>query len=159
MDSDLENLVRKCQEHQHGPVAAPLHPWEFPDGPWKRIHVDYAGPFKAEMLLGVVDAFSKWFEVAIMKQTTSTATIRKLREIFAQHGLPDMLVSDNGTNFTSEEFAEFLRSKGIIQVKTAPYHLSSNGLAERTVQTVKEGITETPETTSTFSARGDPPTR
>ena len=62
MDRDLENLVRKCttcQEHQHGPVAAPLHPWEFPDGPWKRIHVNYTGPFKGEMLLVVVDAFSR----------------------------------------------------------------------------------------------------
>ena len=76
---------------------------------------------------------------------TSTATIRKLREIFAQHGLPDMLVSDNGTNFTSEEFAKFLRSNGIIHVKTAPYYSSSIGLAEWAVQTVKEGITETPE--------------
>ena len=55
MDRDLENLVRKCttcREHQHGPVAAPLHPWEFPDGPWKRIHVDCADPFKGEMLSG-----------------------------------------------------------------------------------------------------------
>ena len=69
MVCDLENLVRKCttcQEHQHAPVAAPLYPWEFPDGPWKRTHVDYAGPFKGEMLLVVVDAFSKWIEVAII---------------------------------------------------------------------------------------------
>ena len=84
------------------------------------------------------------FEVAIMKQTTSTATIRKLREIFAQHGFPDMLVSDNGTNFTSEQFAELLRSNGIIHVKTAPCHPSSNELAERAVQTVNEDITKTP---------------
>ena len=103
-----------------------------------------AGPFKGGMLLVVVDAFSKCFKAAIMKQTTSTATIRKLREIFAQHGLPDMLVSDNGTKFTSEQFAEFLRSNGIIRVKTAPCHPLINGLAERAVQTVKEGTTKTP---------------
>ena len=54
-------------------------------------------------------------------------------------------MSENDTNFTSEEFAEFLRSNGIIHVKTAPYYSSSIGLAERAVQTVKEGITETPE--------------
>ena len=147
MDSDLENLVHKCttcQEHQHAPVAAPLHPLEFPDGPWEWIHVDYAGPFKGEMLLVVVNAFSKWFEVAIMTWTTSKATIRRLREIFAQHGLLDMLVSNNGTNISSEEFAEFQRSNGIIHVKTALYHPSTKGLAERNVQTVKEGITKTP---------------
>ena len=75
-------------------------------------------------------------------------TIRKLREIFAQHWLPDMLVSDNGTNLTSDEFAELLRSNCIIHVKTAPHptphHPSSNGLTKRAVQTVKVGITETP---------------
>ena len=106
--------------------------------------MDYAGPFKGEMLLVVVNAFSKWFEVAIMTQMTSTATIRRLREIFAQRGLPDMLVSNNGTNISSEEFAEFQRSNGIIHVKTALYHPSTKGLAERDVQTVKEGITKTP---------------
>ena len=99
--------------------------------------MDYAGPY-GEMLLVIVDAFSKLIEVTIMKQTTSTATIRKLREVFAQHGLPDMLVSDNGTNFTSEEFADFMRANGVIYVKTAPYHPSSNRLAERAVQTVKK---------------------
>ena len=89
------------------------------------------------MLLVVVDAFSRWFEVAIVKQTTSTVTIRKLRKIFAQHGLPDMLLCDNGTNFISVEFAQFLRSKGIIHVKTALDRPSNNGLAERAVQTSK----------------------
>ena len=61
MDSDFENLVRKCttcREHQHAPVAAPLHPWEFPDGPWKRIHVDYAGPFKVKCFWWSSMAFS-----------------------------------------------------------------------------------------------------
>ena len=106
--------------------------------------MDYNGSFKGEMLLVVVDAFSKWFKVATMKQTTSTVTIQKLREIFAQHGLLDMLVSDNGTNFASEEFAEFLRSNGIIHVNTGLYHPSSYGLAERAVHTVKEGIIKTP---------------
>ena len=57
-----------------------------------------------------------------------------------------MLVSENGTNLTSEQFAEFLKSNGIIHVKTAPCHPSSDGLAERAVQTVKEGITKTPGT-------------
>ena len=61
-------------------------------------------------------------------------TIWKLREIFVQPGLPDMLVSDNGANFASEEFANFLRSSGIIHMKTDPHHLSSIELAERAGQ-------------------------
>ena len=75
-----------------------------------------------------------------MKKTTSRATIHRLREMFAHHGLPDTLGSDNGTNFTSEEFEDFLRSNGIVHIKTAPYHPASNGLAERAVQSVKKGL-------------------
>ena len=61
-------------------------------------------------------------------------TIWKLREIFVQPGLPDILVSDNGAKFASEEFANFLRSSGIIHMKTAPHHLLSIELAERAGQ-------------------------
>ena len=146
IDADLEDAVRKCtvcQESQRSPPLAPLHPWEYPDAPWKRIHVDFAGPVDNHMLLVVVDAFSKWIEVYITKSSSSAATIAKLRECFAQHGIPDVVVSDNGSNFTSEEFADFVRKNGIAHLTTAPYHPSSNGLAERAVQTVKNGIRKT----------------
>ncbi|CAB3981662.1 PREDICTED: uncharacterized protein K02A2.6-like [Paramuricea clavata] len=90
-------------------AAEPLHPWEWPGHPWTRLHIDYAGPFKGEMFLVVVDAYSKWLEVHQMTSNTSTATIEKLREIFATHGLPTTVVSENGTNFTSSEFEEFMK--------------------------------------------------
>ena len=89
-----------------------------------------------------VDAFSKWIEVAIVKRTNINRY--HSREVFTQHRHPDMLVSDNGLNFISEEFAQFLRSNGIIHEKTAPYHPSSNRLAQRAVQTIKEGKSITP---------------
>ena len=75
-----------------------------------------------------------------MKSTTSAATIEKLREMFAIHGLPATLVSDNGSNFTSSEFEEFMKKNGIRHVKVAPYYPASNGLAERAVRTSKEGF-------------------
>ena len=61
------------------------------------------------MLLVIFDAYSKWLEIHCMKSTTSNVTIEKLREIFATHGLPETLVSDNCTNFTSSEFEEFVK--------------------------------------------------
>ena len=111
--------------------------------PWTRIHIDYAGPFLGKRLLVAVDATSRWIETHIMSSTTSTATVNKLREIFAQHGLPEVLVSDNAANFISEEFETFMRKNGIVHITSAPYHPASNGLGELAVQTVKSGITKT----------------
>ena len=146
MEKYLEKLVQRCdtrQLHNNSPPAAPLHPWEWPEKPWTRIHIDYAGPFLGKMLLVAVDATSKWIETHIMSSTTSTATVNKLREIFAEHGLPEILVSDNAANFISEEFETFMRKNGIVHVTSAPYHPASNGLGERAVHTVKSGIIKT----------------
>ena len=143
MDRDIETLVHKCEQcqiHQKAPAKAPLHPWEWPNEPWTRLHIDYAGPYKGEMFLIVVDACSKWLEVHLMNSITSTATIEKLMEIFATHGLPKTVVSDNGTNFTSAEFEHFMVLNGIKHIKVAPYHPSSNGQAERGVRIFKDGF-------------------
>ena len=92
------------------------------------------------MFLVVVDAHSKWPEVVPMQSTTSTATIHVLRTIFARYGLPEHIVSDNGPQLTSAEFKEFLTENGIRHTTTAPYHLATNGLAERFVQTLKNAL-------------------
>ncbi|KAK3751535.1 hypothetical protein QZH41_019421, partial [Actinostola sp. cb2023] len=69
-----------------------------------------------------------------------SATIEKLRETFANHGLPKTIVSDNGSNFTSAEFEQFTVKNGIKHIKVAPYHPASNGQAERAVRIFKEGF-------------------
>ncbi|XP_039543047.1 uncharacterized protein K02A2.6-like [Pimephales promelas] len=143
MDQDVERVVQNCevcQRFQKAPAQAPLHPWEWPSSPWERLHVDYAGPFLERMFLILVDSHSKWMEVYPVTHATSRITIEKLRMCFSTHGLPKMLVSDNGTCFTSNEFEMFMKNNGIHHVTSAPYHPSSNGLAERAVQTFKEGM-------------------
>lgn len=143
MDECIEKEVQSCEEcqkHQKAPPTAPLHPWEWPESPWSRIHVDYTGPFLGEMFLLIVDAHSKWMDIYPVKSPTSQATIERLRQSFSVFGLPKMLVSDNGTCFTSAEFATFMKQNGIDHVRLAPFHPSSNSLAEKAVQTFKEGI-------------------
>ena len=121
---------------QHLPIkkAAPLHSWEWPTRP---IHIDHAGPFLEKNFLIIVDAHSKWLDVQIVNSTSATATISKLCTLFATHRLPEQLVSDNGIGFKSAEFKQFMEQNGIKHIFTSPYHLSSNGLAERAVQTFK----------------------
>lgn len=89
------------------------------------------------LLFVLVDAFSKWVEVVPVTSPSAVVTINCLRNIFATHGIPDLLVSDNGPAFVSAEFREFLRRNGIKQILIPPYHPASNGAAERVVQTVK----------------------
>ena len=74
---------------------------------------------------------------------TTAATIHHLRSIFATHGLPEMLVTDNASIFTSEEFKLFTKQNRIRHVTSSPYHPASNGLAERAVQTFKEFMKKT----------------
>ena len=75
-----------------------------------------------------------------MSTTTSSKTITVLRQLFARYGLPEQLVSDNGPQFTSEEFARFMGSNGIKHIRCAPYHPSSNGAVERLVRTFKQAM-------------------
>ena len=123
-----------------GTRDSPLNPWEWPETPRSRIHIDHAGPFMGQLFLIVFDAYSKWIEVCPTSSTVATATIEKLRQAFANDGLPEMVVSDNGSGFRSEEIADFMARNGILHVKTAPRHPSSNGLVETSVRIFKEGM-------------------
>ena len=129
-----------CQANRKSSPKAPLHQWEWPSKPWSRLHVDFAGPFQGKTLFVLVDAHSKWLEASVVASTSSEQAIKALKRVFATHGLPEVLVSDNGTAFTSTEFQTFVKRNGFRHVKTAPYHPASNGLAEQAVQTVKEAL-------------------
>src|SRR3978361_628339 len=144
IDRDIERKVRTCPaciQNQHDPAKAPLHHWEEPAENWQRIHIDYAGPFQGFYFLIVVDGKSKWAEVRILKEPpTSNTSIKLLSNVFATHGFPEVMVSDNATTFTSAQFRSYCRRNGIVQKLIAPGHPSTNGLAERFVQIVKRKL-------------------
>eukprot|EP00731_Ephydatia_muelleri_P019570 Em0012g395a len=120
MDSELESKVNECeacQANRKSPPKVPLHPWEWPSKPWSRLYIDHAGPFLGKIFLIVVDAYSKWLEVVPVVSTSSQQTIRELRHLFATHGLPEIVVSDNGTAFSSTEFGCFMKHNGIRPIR------------------------------------------
>ena len=154
MDSTIEEVVkscRNCQENRNMPAKAPVHHWETVRQPWTRVHVDFAGPFIGKIFLMVIDSYSKWIEAFPLNTNNygSKPTIECLRSMFATHGLPQILVSDNGTSFASVEFAKFLKANGIRHIRSAPYHPSTNGMAERGVQTFKDAMKKMDNVTST----------
>ena len=101
----------------------------WPSTPWYRIHIDYAGPFQGHMFLVIVDSHSKWPEVVCINST-----------IFARNGIPVQMVSDNGLQFKSEEFSQFMKHNRILHLTSAPYHPAPNGQAERFVLTFKHAL-------------------
>lgn len=143
IDEHIEDLVRacrKCAAASKCPRKAELNSWPSPKEPWSRIHIDFAGPFQGTYFLICVDAYSKWPEILPMKQITSQETIIELRQLFSRFGVPDILVSDNGTQFTSSIFSDFCNRFGVKHVRSPPYHPQSNGQAERFVDTFKRAL-------------------
>ena len=150
IDAALEDKVQTCsicQESRAAPAEANLHPWDWPEKPWSRLHLDYAGPLQGKMFLVLIDAHSKWMDVFPVHSATTSATLECLRRTFAIHGIPETIVTDNGSCFTSEEFATCMLNNGIQHICVAPYHPASNGMAERAVQTFKQGFTKMREGT------------
>ena len=80
------------------------------------------------MFLVLIDAHSKWLEVHIMRSIAAVPTGERLKSIFAFHGIPRKIVTDNGPSFESEEFRLFTSQDGIIHITSAPYHPSTNGI-------------------------------
>lgn len=143
LDKDIEDLVKSChscQLHQASPPKSEFIPWQPADHVWSRVHVDYAGPIQGNYLLVIVDSFSKWLEVFKTNTITSKFTIIKLRETFCRYGLPDTIVTDNGTQFKSNEFAVFMKTNHIKHIFTAPGHPATNGQAENSVKTSKKSV-------------------
>ena len=143
LNAAIEQTVYNCQTCQGNrkrPPHIPLNPWPWPTAPWERVHIDFAGLFMGYMYLVVVDSHSKWVEIVPMKSTTTEKTLEVLRELFARHGLPKQLISDNGPQFTAKEFEECMCANGIKHSRSAPYHPATNGEAERFVQTFKRSL-------------------
>ncbi|XP_060110918.1 uncharacterized protein K02A2.6-like, partial [Heteronotia binoei] len=143
MDEEIEGWVRRCQpcqESRPNPPSAPVHRWESNGRPWSRLHLDFAGPHQGQLFFILVDAHTKWLEVIPVTSTSTAAAVRALRRVLCTHGIPDTLVTDNGTAFTSREFREFTERYLIRHIRSAPFHPATNGQAERMVRTTKEAL-------------------
>ena len=142
MDEEIEREIKLCSVYQNvrnSTTSVPLIPWKWATRPFERMHIDFCQKC-SDYSLVVVDSHSKWIEVQHMTSITAGHTINELRLIFAQHGLPEEVVSDNGPQLVSNEFAEFMNRNGIKHTLVPPYHPQPNGAAKRLVSIVKETL-------------------
>lgn len=108
---------------------------------FERLHMDWAYISEVDMnVLIIVDSFSGWIEAFPARNRESKTVIESLRTVFTRFGVPEVLVSDNGKEFKSNELNHWLQLNGIRKMESPVYSPWSNGTAERAVQTVKNGL-------------------
>ena len=122
----------------------PLLPTALPDYPWQVIGTDLFEINRAHYLI-TVDYFSRYPEVTKLTSTSSASVINALKAVFSRHGLPEVVRSDNGPQYSSGEFARFASSYEFKHVTSSPLYPQSNGQVERTVQTVKSLLKQSPD--------------
>ena len=143
INADLQNFVRHCQNCTTKSRNTPSNwsAWPATYEVNQRIHIDYAGPFLGgHYCLVFVDSYSKWPEVFLTKKADAAFTERCLRSYFSREGVPQTLVSDNGTHFTEAKLNQWLSSLHVVHLYSAPRHPKSNGLAENFIKTLKQAI-------------------
>ena len=138
MSKQISKAVKSCPECVKNPPSPsqPLISSSLPQYPWQKVASDLFH-FKGKTYLLCVDYFSRYPEVVKLNNTTSKAVINTLKHIFAHHGIPEILYSDNGPQYSSVDMKEFASAYGFEHITSSPHYPRSNGLAERTVKTIK----------------------
>ena len=135
IDKEAEKFCKTCYGCQLVSIPAnpePIKSTPLPSGPWQDLAIDLLGLLPSgESVLVIVDYFSRYYEVEIMRSTTSEKVIECLEKIFTTHGLPQSLRSDNGPLFRSEVFERYLEDNGLEHRKTTPLWPQANGEVER----------------------------
>ncbi|XP_062557325.1 uncharacterized protein K02A2.6-like [Armigeres subalbatus] len=144
MDRDAEKFAKRCREcilvsAQDPPE--PLTRTTMPDKPWAHIAADFMGPLPSgHNLLVLVDYFSRFIEVIVMKDLTAKLTIQAFHETFCRYGIPETLRTDNGPQFVSEALNRFCKEHGIQLLRTTPYWPQANGEVERANRALKKRL-------------------
>ena len=125
-----------CLEHRYENPKEPLQSHPVPERPWQTIACDLFSWDNKDYLVTVC-YYSRYFEVDLLQSTSSESVIRKLKKIFSNQGIPENLISDNGPQFSSQQFPSFARDWDFTHCTSSPYHAQSNGLAEKYVQFAK----------------------
>lgn len=135
IDKDAENTVKNCRgctlvSAPNPPV--PMKRRELPSKAWMDTAVDFLGPLPSgDYLLVIIDYYSRYKEIEIMRSITTQDTVRVLKKIFSRTGNPASITADNGRQFCSLEFKRFCTEQGITLFNTIPYWPQQNGEVER----------------------------
>ncbi|RVE55527.1 hypothetical protein OJAV_G00235410 [Oryzias javanicus] len=127
LSKDLTTMIEQCDvcARERTNMKETLLPTEFPTRPWSMVGADLF-QFGSQQYLILVDYHSRYFEVAKLTSTTSEGVVEHFKSVFARHGIPDEVRSDNGPQFSSEHFCKFARSWNFRHVTSSPHFPQSN---------------------------------
>ena len=134
MNSLIEEMIGRCFEcqvttKQH--KSQPIKIRDIPEKPWDTVSVDFGGPYPdGHHNLVMIDKRSRYPEVASLRATDFKQTRAALKKMFATHGTPRTVESDNGAPFNSGNFARFAEEEGFHHHRITPGHPRANGEAE-----------------------------
>ena len=154
LNVDVKDYCCSCAECQKGSrrrmMRAPLQPLPTIQEPFKRVAVDIVGPLQRtkrgyKYVLTLMDFCTRYPEAVPLRRTDASTVADALCEIFARMGLPDEILSDQGTNFMSTLLRKVMETLQVKQMKTSPYHPQTNGMLERFHATLKAMLRKTAE--------------
>ena len=139
MSSEIRQFVETCDAcasycAKQSPETLHLSP--VPSRPFEKVGTDLFSVREKNYLI-TVDYYSHFFEIDYLPDISATTVITKLKHHFARHGIPDVVVSDCGTQFTSDIFRKFSREWHFAHEKSSPGNSKANGAAEATVKIAK----------------------
>lgn len=140
IDRHTEQYVKACRDCllvSQPNKPPPMSRHKFPEGPWQCLALDLMGPLpNKEMVLVIIDYYSRYQEIKFLKTTTSSVIIDHLSEIFVRLGYPRSIRADNGRQFVSNEFKQFCNNHGIELIQTPPYWPQANGEVENSNKSI-----------------------
>ena len=126
----------KCRERRPMQRKEPLKPSALPDRPWQVIATDLFEMNNKHYIVAV-DKYSRWIEIKQLHSTTTRAVVNRLKEMFVAHGIPEVVQSDNGPQYTSDEYQKFAQAYGFTITTSSPHFHQANGAAESAVKVAK----------------------
>ena len=136
---EIEHMVQTCgpcQEFSNAQAKCPMIEVEIPPHPWHTLGADLFY-VNGKWYLLVTDCFSKVPFVRPLPNTGAPATIRALKNIMGENGVPVKLISDNGVHFTASEFSDFAKQYGFEMILSSPRYARGHALIETHVQTIE----------------------
>ncbi|XP_076069884.1 uncharacterized protein LOC143041747 [Oratosquilla oratoria] len=142
MGTDIRTFCRSCDKCQRfsakGRVPpVPLQPMPIVTEPFARVAIDLVGPLSPassdghRYILTLIDFATGFPEAVPLKDIDSISVAEALLTIFSRVGIPREILSDRGTQFTSNLMKELHRMLGVKPIFTTPFHPSGNGRIER----------------------------